>query len=311
MTLLLNHRMLLIAGKGGVGRTTSAAVIACAAARLGKRVLLAQTHAPERLGRLLGYPHEIGPKVVYVRENIWAVNIDPQLALREYGLQILRYETLYSALFENKAMRNFLGAFPGIDYWTMLGKTWWHTTETQDGSAKYDLVVLDGPASGHALAMLRIPAAVQSAMSKGPLARDAAQVLSLLRNPELFSVVLVTLPEELPARETLQLRQALTEELRLPVGPVFVNGMPPAEATDPTLAHLFESVQCPSSTDPICAILSGARVLAERRRDAERILTQLTKMLGLPMLEFPRLPTNDLGPAEIEHLAGLLVAADV
>lgn len=302
--------MLLIAGKGGVGRTTSAAVIACAAARLGKRVLLAQTHAPERLGRLLGYPHEIGPVVVHVRENIWAVNIDPRIALREYGLQILRYETLYNALFENKAMRNFLGAFPGIDYWTMLGKTWWHTTETLGEKPKYDLVVLDGPASGHTLAMLRIPTAVRSAMPKGPLARDADQVLSLLTNPKLFSVVLVTLPEDLPARETIHLKQSLEAELHLPIGPVFVNGMPPAEAMDPFLARLFESVPCPTLTDPLCAILTGARVLAERRRDAERILIQLTEALGLPLLELPRLPTNDLGPAEIEHLAGLLIASE-
>ena len=112
MRTLLDHKLLLLAGKGGVGRTTCAAVIACAAARMGKRVLLAQTNAPERLGRLLGHPTDIGPNVVPLRENIWAVNMIPNLALREYVLQVLRYETLYRALFENKAMRSFLGAFP-------------------------------------------------------------------------------------------------------------------------------------------------------------------------------------------------------
>ena len=72
-----------------------------------------------------------------------AVNISPKAALHEYGVLLLRYEPIYRAVFENKPMRSFLGAFPGLDYWTMLGKAWWHTTETQDGRLRYDLVVLD------------------------------------------------------------------------------------------------------------------------------------------------------------------------
>jgi anion-transporting ArsA/GET3 family ATPase len=308
MKHLLDHRFVLVAGKGGVGRTTIAAALAHAATRKGKQVLLAQTNAPERLGRLLGVAGAIGPEVLRVDDRLSVVNIRPKEALREYGMMLLRYEPVYRAVFENKPMRSFLGAFPGLDYWTMLGKAWWHTTEEEDGRPKYDLVILDGPASGHAVAMLRIPDAVRSAMPKGPLARDAAAARAMLSDPESTSVVLVTLPEELPARET----SALARDLRglgIPAGPLVVNAMPPAEASDPTVERIVASGGNGTDAASLNGLLAGVSVLGARRRDAERIVTGLAVDPGLPMLELPRLPSNDPGPDEVGVLADLLSAA--
>src|SRR6478672_10197131 len=97
---LFDKRLVVVAGKGGVGRTTVAAALAVAAARRGKRVLLAQTRSKERLSTLLGSP-PVGPDLVRVRENLWAVDIFPEAALREYGLMILRSNLVYRAVFEN------------------------------------------------------------------------------------------------------------------------------------------------------------------------------------------------------------------
>ena len=102
-------------------------------------------------------------------------------------------------------MRGFLGAIPGLDAYAMLGKAWWHTTEREGGRPRYDLVILDGPASGHATLMLRIPGAILAAMPKGPLARDARAIDELLHDPARAALVIVTLPEELPVRETGEL----------------------------------------------------------------------------------------------------------
>jgi anion-transporting ArsA/GET3 family ATPase len=305
MKQLFEHRLLLVAGKGGVGRTTMAAALARAAARKGKRVLIAQTNAPERLGRMLGLSHPIAPEVETVDERLSVVNIRPKEALHQYGMMLLRYEPIYRAVFENKPMRSFLGAFPGLDYWTMLGKAWWHTTEKEDGRPKYDLVILDGPASGHAIAMLRIPDAVRSAMPKGPLARDAGLVRATLSDPDATSTVLVTLPEELPARETLVLVRDL-RELRIPIGPLIVNGMPPADAADPTVERIvgLGATEVPA----LAKLVTGISILGARRRDAERTVAGLTADLALPMLQLPRLPSNDLGPEEIGALADLLAA---
>jgi anion-transporting ArsA/GET3 family ATPase len=300
---ILAKRFLVVVGKGGVGRTTVAAALARAATHAGKHVLIAQTNAPERLGQLLGCPSAIGPKVTAIDDRLSAVNMNPKEALHEYGVLLLRYEPLYRAIFENKPMRSFLGAFPGLDYWTMLGKAWWHTTELEDGHAKYDLVILDGPASGHAVAMLRIPDAVMSAMPKGPLARDAAQARALLSDAQRTAAVLVTLPEELPARESVILARDLGA-LRIPMGPLIVNMMPPAEAADPMVAKVIAAAT-PAPPD-LAGLLTGAAVLAERRRDADRIVESLAADLRLTMLELPRLPTGQLGPDHVEQLARLL-----
>jgi len=305
---LFDKRFLVLAGKGGVGRTTVAAALARAASGLGKRVLIAQTHAPERLGRMLGMSRPIGPTVTPVDEGLAVVNMTPKESLHEYGVMLLKYEPLYRAVFENKAMRSFLGAFPGLDYWTMLGKAWWHTTEQQGGRAKYDLVILDGPASGHAVAMLRIPDAVRSAMPKGPLARDASQAAATLRDEKQSAVVLVTLPEELPARETSTLVRDI-RELLMPLGPLVVNAMPPAEAADPSLDAVLPLTSRPLLPPCLDTLLAAVSVVAARRRDAERILASLQTDPALPMLQLPRLPSNDLGPAEITHLAAVLTKA--
>jgi anion-transporting ArsA/GET3 family ATPase len=304
MNGLLDKRFVMVVGKGGVGRTTVAAALARAATRAGQRVLLAQTNAPEGLGQLLGSKTAIGPTVTVIDDRLSAVNISPKVALHEYGVMLLRYEPIYRAVFENKPMRSFLGAFPGLDYWTMLGKAWWHTTETQGGRPRYDLVVLDGPASGHAVAMLRIPDAVMRAMPKGPLARDASLARALLSDARRTSALLVTLPEELPARETVILARDL-RELRIPLGPLVVNSMPPAEAADPTVAKVLAAS---TSAPPLLAgLLAGTAILAARRRDADRIVEGLASDPGLPMIHLPRLPTGQLGPEEVDRLATLLV----
>ncbi len=300
---LLDKRFVIVVGKGGVGRTTVAAALARAAGRAGKRVLLAQTNAPERLGQLLGTKGPLGPKVTVVDSRLSAVNISPKEALHEYGVLLLKYEPLYRAVFENKAMRSFLGAFPGLDYWTMLGKAWWHTTELSGERPKYDLVILDGPASGHAVAMLRTPSAVMTAMPKGPLGRDAALARALLSDPARTTALLVTLPEELPARETVILASDL-RALGVPVGPLVVSSMPPAEAADPALAKVLEASD--AAPPALAGLFTGVATLASRRRDADHIVRGLERDLGLPALQLPRLPTGDLRPEHIEKLADLL-----
>src|SRR5262249_21654032 len=150
---LLERRFIVLSGKGGVGRTTVAAILARLAVAAGKRVLIAQTASAERLGRMLGRPGPVGPAVVSVAPGVDAVNMPPQTAIREYALMVLRSDLVYRAVFENRAVRGFLGAVPGLDAYSMLGKAWWHTTEMANGRPRYDLVILDGPASGHATMM--------------------------------------------------------------------------------------------------------------------------------------------------------------
>jgi anion-transporting ArsA/GET3 family ATPase len=299
---LLERSFIVVAGKGGVGRTTVSAALARAATRRGRRVLLAQMDSPERLTRMLGARVPIGAEIVSLDEGLDAVNMTPKSALHEYAIMVLRYESLYRALFENRATRGFLGAIPGLDAYAMLGKAWWHTTQ-----GRYDLVIVDGPASGHAVRVLSIPQAVLEAVPKGPLARDAEAMRTLFTDPQRSAFVMVTLAEDLPARETSQLA-ASARDLQMPLGPLVVNAVPSPLFNAPPLASLLEALPAPAAIShrPLASTVGGARLLRQWRLDAETILARLRIDPGLPLVELPRLPTTDLGPPEIIELAEVL-----
>ena len=304
MTPLRELRLVVISGKGGVGRTTVAAALARAAADAGKRVLIAASAPTDRLGRLFGQP-PLGPTVAAVAPGIDGVNMTPESALHEYGVLTLRSELMARALFENRAARGFLGAIPGLDAYSLLGKAWWHTTEQVNGRPRYDLTILDGPASGHAALMLRIPGAILTAMPKGPLSRDARAIEELLHDPARAALMVVTLAEELPAREAGELVAAVRDGLRLPLGPLVVNAVPPGDATAPALAPLLD--RAPAGVDPaLAATLRLAGVARAHRRQADEIMVRLRRDLDLPVLPLPRLPTVDIDPAGIATLAGYL-----
>jgi anion-transporting ArsA/GET3 family ATPase len=299
-------RLAILSGKGGVGRTTVAAALARAAAHKGKRVLIAQTDAAERLGKLFGRTEPVGPSVVTLAPGIDAVNMTPKTALHEYGLMVLRYETVYRALFENRAVRGFLGAIPGLDAYAMLGKVWWHTTEMAKGRARYDLVILDAPASGHATLMLRLPQAIIEAMPHGPLTKDAQAARALLSDATQTAMIMVTLPEDLPVRETVELARAARETLKIPLGPVIVNGMPPSDLSTSAVDAIVGRLSIPTGDADLDATLCMAAGVRARRQTAEDMLARLKENPGLPMVLLPRLPTADLGPDDVENLAGFL-----
>ncbi len=221
------HRFLFLTGKGGVGKTTVSAALAMALAARGKRVLIAMCHTKERLSAILG-TRPIGEHVVEVLPGISAVNIHPELALYEYGLLVLKVKALANAIFKNEYIKAFLRAVPGMYEWAMLGKAWFHTTETDDrGKNRFDVVLFDAPATGHGLDMLRVPKVILDVAPPGVLRRDAERAVALFRDPKRSGIVVVTLPEEMPVTETIELCQALENDLAMPVLRMVVNGVLP------------------------------------------------------------------------------------
>ena len=218
---LLDRRFLFVVGKGGVGKTTVATGLALAASRRGKKTLLAMVNCKERVSELLDVD-PIGPDIVTIGENLDAVNMTPDAALEEYGLMILKVRAVYNAVFKNKLVRAFLKGTPGLEAWSMLGKAFYHACPPK-GEPDYDLVIVDAPATGHALDMLRVPFVIESVAPPGILRRDAARAVEMFRDPERAGAVLVTLPEYMPANETLELADALKNELRIPVLQLVIN----------------------------------------------------------------------------------------
>ena len=223
MPALLDRRLVVVTGKGGTGKSTMSAAVALAAARRGKRVLVCEVVAKERVAALFDRPAS-GPQTRELLPNLFSVHVRPREAMREYGVMILKYETIYKLAFENAAARYFLAAAPSLAEIVMLGKVWWHATqEMERGRPRWDLVVLDAPATGHGLTFLTVPEVFLRLVSEGPLARDMRSMMSLLADAEKCSVCVVTLPEEMPANEAIELDRALRGS-GFPAGPLFLNG---------------------------------------------------------------------------------------
>ncbi len=302
MAGLHTRRFLIVTGKGGVGKTTVCAAEALALAHKGKRVLVAMCHAKERLSTMFG-SDLIGNEVVPVAPNIWAVNMEPEKAMEEYGMMVLASKTLYSLLFDNKYVRSFFAAIPGMHEWAMLGKAWWHTTETRDdGRHKYDVVLLDAPATGHGLDMLRVPRVILDVAPPGLLRREAERAWTLFQNPRLCAVVLVTLPEEMPTQETIELARSLTTELNLTIGKIVVNNvLPPLFSKAERQA--LEALDLRGASSPA----ENALLVAQRRAARERVqaecLARLASELPKSPSFLPQLFEDAARPEAIRELA--------
>ena len=128
MAGLLDKRLWIVSGKGGVGKSTVSAALALRSARAGRRTLVCEVNTQERVSRFLERP-AAGPEITLLEENLWAVDVRPQEAMREYALMVLRFETLYKTVFENRLVRYFLRFIPSLQELVMLGKILYHLQE--------------------------------------------------------------------------------------------------------------------------------------------------------------------------------------
>ena len=297
---LLDRRFLAVIGKGGTGKTTVTAALAILAASRGKRVLVAMSQARERMSSMLESQY-ITSEVAQILPNIDAVNLDPDACLDEYGMMILKVRALYKAVMDNRAVKGFLRAVPGMDAWSMLGKTLYHVKQQENGRPVYDLVLLDAPATGHGLQMLRVPQVITKVAPIGLLRREAEEGLAIMRDPRQSGMVVVTLAEEMPTTETEELIPKLTQELHLPLAklvinqvltPLFKTGVEPARAAAEVLARA-------SALEGVARVgLSRARREALQRTMIER----LAKLPGSKVM-LPALTVEQVRRADIEMLA--------
>lgn len=304
---LFARRLLVVTGKGGVGRTTVACALAVSAARLGLKVLLAQAKTGNRahLGELLGAP---GPfdEVRRVQDNLFAVTMTPEAALREYGTMILHSAFVYKQVFERDVVRAFLRAVPGLLDYSMLGKVWYHTTEEVRGRPRYDLVVFDAPATGHSITMLKIPSVILGTVPEGPLTGPARACQALLTDPARCLALLVTLAEDLPVSETLQLSRGLAE-LKISRGPVVINRVySPWFNSGTNLLALSDCLAAPEAHQDLAPLLSAAQLARERNELNERYLAYLAEHLDAPQIRLPHLFTREFQRAAIDDLADRL-----
>ncbi len=303
-TCLDDRRFLFVTGKGGVGKSTVAAALARALAGRGRRVLLTSCCGPERLSLLFGVPR-LDADIRRIGNRIYGVHLDPERALAEYGTMTLKRRRVFEAVFKNKLVRSFLAGVPGLHEWAVLGKAWFHSTETRrDGSPRFDTVIYDAPATGHGLDMLRVPKVILDVAPPGLLRRDAERAWKMFTDPEYTGVVVVTLPEDLPTTEALELIATLDDELRLPVARLVINAVieelfSPAERQELLLPRELDR------DHPGDSAVSAAVRRAIRERVQVQNLERFAA-LAVPQVRLPLLPEAASTPSATEQLAALL-----
>jgi anion-transporting ArsA/GET3 family ATPase len=282
-----SSRFVFVTGKGGTGKTTLSAALALSFAARGRRVLIATSRSQQRLAELLG-SQPLTTEIQPLGKNLSGVLLVPEVALREYGALVLRSQRLVSLLFDNRYAEGFFHGAPGLREWALLGKAWFHSVETDTtGAPRFDVVIFDAPATGHGLDMLRVPKVILSAAPPGRLRTDAERAYASFQDPSTSAFVVVSLPEELPTNETLELVSILSGELGLPVAEIVLNA-----ALEPLFTEGETQSLAPFATLGAGNAAERALVAGARRALAERLQAECVKRLsatGRPVRSIPRL----------------------
>lgn len=283
---LLNHRVVAVLGKGGVGRTAIAAALATFAASRGMRTLVMETDP--RIPISAGYGKHPGIEPLELAPNLHGLFLGGQEALENYlGFVVPR--TVLRAVFASSLYQYFVHAAPAVRELTMMGKVYHEIERRPKNLPRWDLIVLDAPASGQALSMMRMPFAARETFGGGIVGREADEVARFFRDPGKFAMTIATTTEALAMAETLEIHRAL-EEIKIATAAVFFNRAAPAAfgladiarfarrgARYPALAHI----------DDLTAI---ARAELKRVNRERRALEILRRQIGAPIIEMEERP---------------------
>ncbi len=309
---LTDLQFLFLTGKGGVGKSTSAAILGLHAAQRGKRALVVIPQSSHNAPSLFGV--ELSTEPSRVAPGLSAVKISPDEAMREYCRQVLHSQTLTNALFHPRVAGGFLGGIPGLNDWALLGKSWaWTKSSTYTlpkNQSTYDLVIFDAPASGDGTKMLKVPQVIMDLSPQGRLREDAATCQDLLQDPKRSAVLVVSLAEDFAVVETRENLDFIQKELRLPVGPLFFNRIlfPIIKAADRApLLRARKQLKDGQKAEPdavsqraLCLIEAGLRY--ENRATAQQEQLALARSWGQSIIEIPEI-AYDLSHLEaIEQL---------
>jgi anion-transporting ArsA/GET3 family ATPase len=290
LPLLSAARVTVVAGKGGVGKTTVTAVLATAAARAGMRVLAIELDGKPILAELLGeVPH---------------LALSAQLALEEY-LRDHGFGRVAKRLSSSGVIDVVSTAAPGIDDIVVLGKI-----KQLERSGDWDTIIVDGPAAGHAVTMMTSASGLQNAVSGGPVRAQADDVLGMLRDPDRLQVALVTLPETTPVNETVETAFRLEDRVGVRLAPVIVDGVD-VDVSAP-VETLSDRVAAVDVSDADRAALAAAAAFRDEWRAVQRAaIGHLATSLPLGQVHVPWVPTARLDAQSVDELASAATVVSV
>jgi anion-transporting ArsA/GET3 family ATPase len=309
MSGLFDRRLLFVTGKGGVGKSTVATSLGILAARKQLRTIVVELASQERVQRAFEHRGEHFLEVE-LSPGLFTISIDPQHSMEEYLR--LRTGPLGPLLSSSKMFQAFAMATPGMRELLSIGKIW-ELAQLQRktrGGAAYDIVIVDAPATGHGVGILRTPRTFAEIARVGPIAHQGRAIADTIADPEFTAVVAVATAEEMPVNETLQLRDALQKE-GLSLHTVILNELYPSRFEPGQIDALAATIDGdgvpPLARAAIRAALSEHARAARQHEQAGRLIDGL----GIAPVALPYLFTEDIGHPELEKIADELERADL
>jgi anion-transporting ArsA/GET3 family ATPase len=303
---LLDKRLIFVTGKGGVGKSTVAAALGVLGARCGLRTMVAELSSQQRVQRLF---NRYGPQFeeIQLAPGLFTISIDPEHAMDEY-LQV-KAGAIGHALASSRLFQTFAMATPGMRELLSIGKVWElaQLHRRTEGAAPYDLVIVDAPATGHSVGVLRTPRTFADIARVGPIAHQGRTIAETIGDQRFTGVVAVATPEEMPVNETLTLCEALEREA-LAVDLIVLNALYPVRfdsAETDQLAEALDRTRSPLPRSALrAALVEHARAQTQREQEA-----RLRAGVNGRMVELPYVFADQLGPSELDTLADALGAA--
>jgi anion-transporting ArsA/GET3 family ATPase len=302
---ILDRRLLFVSGKGGVGKTVTTAALALFAFRRRKRVLVVEISPYGRLRELLGGP-EPTPEPAEIQPHLELVRIEPRRALEDFLQGILPIRALRQRLLQSHSFSILTAAAPGIEEFLALAKIA-EFEAMRIGvrrRPRYDLVIVDAPATGHSLALLSTAKTLMEMLPIGPIGKTAEEVNRVLADPRCTAAVIVTMPEEMAVNETIEISSELSRGGAVAVGPVIANAVWSDRFTAEEARWLTSS-----ALDGSDALVAAGRYHVEKRRRAEEQLARLRAELRVDPVELPFVVNATLDRPHLRRLVAALDAA--
>ena len=299
-------RLFIVAGKGGVGKTTVTAALARAASIAGLRSLIIEVEGKSGIGAVFGRREPLSYEEVELHPaGVMGRTLTPDDALVEY-LEDHGMRRVSKRLSSSGALDVVSTAVPGIKDILVLGKVKQLERGAGDPRGATDVIVLDAPAAGHAVTFLTSARGLLDAARVGPIRAQAQDVVDLLSDPARCQVILVTLPEETPVNEVVETAFALEDRVGIKLGPVVVNGLyPMLDGLDLDPAEVAREAGATITPAQAAALREAAAFRSARQALQADQIARLADGLPLHQLQLPYLFTPEIGPRELEQLASV------